>query len=99
MKIKIKFNRNFRRSHQFFLSLSLPLLSLVFFLSFSLFRVLPPLLSCNGKFSVARRSSHSPSSDLFLSPFFLLTRRDREVVDFTRSRVKNYSKLTNFGNL
>ena len=26
----------------------------------------------------------------------LLTRRDREVVDFTRSRVKNYSKLTNF---
>ena len=28
-----------------------------------------------------------------------LTRRDREVVDFTRSRVKNYSELTNFGNL
>ena len=27
-----------------------------------------------------------------------LTRRDREVVDFTQSRVKNYSKLTNLGN-
>ena len=26
-----------------------------------------------------------------------LTRRDREVVDFTRSRVKNYSELTNLG--
>ena len=26
----------------------------------------------------------------------LLTRRNREVVDFTRYRVKNYSKLTNF---
>ena len=25
-----------------------------------------------------------------------LTRRNREVVDFTRYRVKNYSKLTNF---
>ena len=29
----------------------------------------------------------------------LLTRRDREVVDFTRSRVKkNYSELANLGN-
>ena len=27
-----------------------------------------------------------------------LTRRNREVVDFTRYRVKNYSKLTNFEN-
>ena len=27
-----------------------------------------------------------------------LTRRDREVVDFTRSRVKNYTELTNLGN-
>ena len=26
------------------------------------------------------------------------TRRDREVVIFTRSRVKNYSELTNLGN-
>ena len=25
-----------------------------------------------------------------------MTRRDRELVDFTWSRVKNYSKLTNF---
>ena len=29
----------------------------------------------------------------------LLTRRDREVIDFTRYRVKNYSKLTNFRKL
>ena len=28
-----------------------------------------------------------------------LTRRDCEVIDFTRYRVKNYSELTNFGNL
>ena len=28
-----------------------------------------------------------------------MTRRDREVVDFTRSRVKNNTKLTNFGKL
>ena len=28
----------------------------------------------------------------------LLTRRDREVVDFTRSRVKNNTELTNLGN-
>ena len=28
-----------------------------------------------------------------------LTRRDREVVDFKRYHVKNYSELTNFGNL
>ena len=27
-----------------------------------------------------------------------LTRRDHEVVDFTRSHVKNYSELTNLGN-
>ena len=27
-----------------------------------------------------------------------MMRRDREVVDFTRSRVKNYSELTNLGN-
>ena len=27
-----------------------------------------------------------------------LTRRDREVVDFTRSRVKNNTELTNLGN-
>ena len=27
---------------------------------------------------------------------YLLTRRNREVVDFMRYRVKNYSKLTNF---
>ena len=30
--------------------------------------------------------------------FSLLTRRDREVVDFTRSRVKNITELTNLGN-
>ena len=28
-----------------------------------------------------------------------LTRRDREVVDFTRSRVKNNTELTNFGKM
>ena len=28
-----------------------------------------------------------------------VTRRDREVVDFTRYSVKNYSEFTNFGNL
>ena len=28
----------------------------------------------------------------------VLTRRDREVVDFTRSRVKNNTELTNLGN-
>ena len=27
-----------------------------------------------------------------------MTRRDREVVDFTRSRVKNNTELTNLGN-
>ena len=32
-------------------------------------------------------------------PVESLTRRDREVVDFTRYRVKNNSKLTNFKKL
>ena len=33
---------------------------------------------------------------VFLCIGDVVTRRDREVVDFTRYRVKNYSKLTNF---
>ena len=40
---------------------------------------------------------HVPREDVDL-PYLLVwvvTRRDCEVVDFTRSRVKNYSELTN----
>ena len=33
---------------------------------------------------------------MFLCIGDVVTRRDSEVVDFTRCRVKNYSKLTNF---
>ena len=35
---------------------------------------------------------------LLIRRLSFLTRRDREVIDFTRSRVKNYSELTNLGN-
>ena len=46
-------------------------------------------------------SQYQQNSILLLIHKFdkLLTRRYREVVDFTRYRVKNYSELTNFGNL
>ena len=37
-------------------------------------------------------------AQIFYDGLGALTRRDREVVDFTRSRVKNNTELTNLGN-
>ena len=44
-----------------------------------------------------RRNGRKKEGEEFIFPPFVrhMTRRNREVVDFTRSRVKNNSKLTN----
>ena len=49
----------------------------------------------NMQFTIASRPRISPKQ---MAKYKSVTRRDREVVDFTRSRVKNNIEFTNFRN-
>ena len=57
-----------------------------------------------GIVSAGNGSGRDPSAGrneqlVCVQPGYEVTRRDREVVDFTWYRIKNYSKLTNFRKL